>query len=85
MAEIADMEGDADKRLRLRAIWQPIAFELIDRSFSDPGDGHGPLRSDPNFVGLTCDTRRPVFLARQTSETGFVYRKFIIADGRLAH
>lgn len=85
MAAIADRKGDEDKRSRLRAIWQPIVFELIDKSFSGSDRGHGQMRSNPNFVGVTCDTGRPVFLERRTSESGFVYRKFIVVDGQIAH
>lgn len=81
MATIADNSANGDKRERLRAIWQPIAFELIDRSFSALGDGAPErLTSDPNFVGVTCDTRRPVFLEKQTSASGFIYRKFMLGD-----
>lgn len=83
MAAIADRGDDADRREHLRAIWQPIAFELIDKSF--PASSRGAperLASDPNFVGVTCDTRRPVFLEKQTSANGFVYRKFMVGEGQ---
>jgi hypothetical protein len=86
MAAIADKGGDADKRERLRAIWQPIAFELIDKSFSGPGeDASKQLTADPNFVGVTCDTSRPVFLEKETSASGFVYRKFMLGERRLGN
>lgn len=86
MATIADNSGNGDKRGRLRAIWQPIAFELIDKSFPSSGeDAPRRLTSDPNFVGVTCDTRRPVFLEKQTSASGFVYRKFMVGDRQAAN
>jgi hypothetical protein len=85
MASIANDTTD-DKRARLRAIWQPIAFDLIDRSFSEIDDRDLRLLvSNPNFVGVTCDTGRPVFLEKQTSSNGFVYRKFRVEARATVH
>lgn len=83
MAAIADTAGDANRRIRLRAVWQPIAFDLIDKSFSLAELPAERLTSDPSFVGITCDTRRLVFLERQTSTNGFVYRKFMVRDPQI--
>lgn len=83
MAAIADREGDTDRRTRLREVWQPIAFDLIDKSYSLMESPPEKLTSDPSFVGITCDTRRPVFLERQISACGFVYRKFMVRDPRI--
>lgn len=83
MAAIADRAGDANRRVRLRAVWQPIAFDLIDKSYSIAEHPPERLTSDPSFVGITCDTRRLVFLERQTSASGFVYRKFMVRDPRI--
>lgn len=80
MAAIADGEGEAKKRARLRAIWQPIAVDLIDKSFAGAGADVGRLTADPNFVGVTCDTRRAVFLEKEISTGGFVYRKFRVRE-----
>ena len=80
MAAIPDDAAAVDKRERLRAIWQPIAHALIDNAHSGWRDAR--RSSDPNFVGLTCDTRRPVFLEKKTSASGFVYRKFMVDDSR---
>jgi hypothetical protein len=85
MASIANDKTD-DKRARLRAIWQPIAFDLIDRSFSEIDDRDlRLLASNANFVGVTCDTGRPVFLEKQTSSNGFVYRKFRVEARATVH
>ncbi len=86
MATIADEKSDGDKRARLRAIWQPIAFDLIDKSTIGLDDCDLlRLAADPTFVGVTCDTQRPVFLAKQTSTNGFVYRKFRVGERPSAH
>lgn len=85
MAAIADqMASDGERREKMRAIWQPLAFALIDTSRDLPqtaADAHD-AGADPNFVGLTCDTKREVFLQKEKSATGFVYRKFCLGDRR---
>lgn len=81
MAAVANDRHTPNKRERLRAIWQPVAFELIDTSFSSLDDAAlARLTSEPTFVGLTCDTGRPVFLEKETSASGYVYRKFVVGD-----
>lgn len=75
MASIADIEASThERRERLRAIWQPIIDALADSSLTTPER----VGSDPYYAGLTCDTRRPVFLEKETSPGGFVYRKFVV-------
>jgi hypothetical protein len=76
--------NETEKRVRLRAIWQPIAVDLIDTSFSRTGADDGRLMADPTFIGVTCDTRRPVFLEKEVSAGGFVYRKFRVRYPRSA-
>ncbi len=58
----------------MRAIWQPIVHALADASPAAPERA----MTDPNYVGFTSDTRRPVFLAKVTSPGGLVYRKFVV-------
>ncbi|MEK8125503.1 hypothetical protein WOB59_21250 [Methylocystis sp. IM4] len=74
MAAIADIETPPhDRRDRMRAIWQPIVQALADASRAAPEQEE----ADPNYVGFTSDTGRPVFLAKVTSPGGLVYRKFV--------
>lgn len=79
MAEIANDETVEDRRARWQEIFQPIAFALIDDARAAQVESHA---SDPDFVGVTCDTRRDVFLRREISASGFVYRRFVFG-GRL--
>ncbi|QGM96819.1 hypothetical protein [Methylocystis parvus] len=85
MAAIADeaSASDRERRERLREIWAPMAKALIDNIAAAPEAeaAYAAKVSDPNFVGVTCDSKRPVFLDRETSGAGFVYRKFVVARG----
>ncbi len=77
MAAIADAHASLeDVQQRLRAVWQPIIHALVDADPVNNGEG-----ANPNYVGFTLDTQRPVFLARETSHSGVVYRKFVIRRG----
>jgi hypothetical protein len=82
MAAIADdvTATDRDRRERLGAIWTPVAHALIDNAATAPNERLRKDVSNPNFVGITCDSRRPVYLDRVISDSGMVYRKFAVAD-----
>jgi hypothetical protein len=84
MAEIANDVSAThhDRRERLQDIWVPVVHALVDSMLSTPNRA-APLDrlvSNPDFVGVTCDSRRPVFLDKAVSDCGLVYRKFVIAD-----
>ncbi|WP_424360315.1 hypothetical protein [Methylocystis parvus] len=71
-----------DRRERLQAIWAPVVHALVDNTLTTPKQ-EAPLdrlASNPDFVGVTCDSRRPVFLDKAISDCGLVYRKFVIAE-----
>jgi hypothetical protein len=82
MAAIAD-DASADeneRRERMQAIWQPMAHSLIENVLMDPGAAPDRDAWDRYFVGVTCDTRRQVFLDKEKSASGLVYRKFKLGD-----
>lgn len=77
MASIADMKAPPlERRERLRAVWEPIVQDLVDSSRGGEEKG-----LEPDYVGLACDTHRAVFLVKETSPGGLVYRKFVVRRG----
>ncbi|WP_442755725.1 hypothetical protein ACNHKD_03445 [Methylocystis sp. JAN1] len=84
MAEIANdvTATHHDRRERLQAVWVPVVHALVDNMLatSSRATPLDRLVSNPDFVGVTCDSRRRVFLDKAISECGLVYRKFVIAD-----
>jgi hypothetical protein len=82
MAEIANdpTETDHARRERLKDIWIPVVQALVDNMLSEPQERARFVAqvSNPDFVGVTCDSRRPVFLDKAISDCGLVYRKFVI-------
>lgn len=86
MAEVANdlTATDHARRERLQNIWVPLVQGLVDNLLSEPQEKarFGAQVSNPVFVGVTCDSRRPVFLDKAVSDCGLVYRKFKIAGAR---
>lgn len=68
---------------KLRALWEPVARALLDSIPEDferdyPDEAAKAADAGVDFVGVTSDTRRPVFWGPDQVEGGIVFREFVI-------